>query len=96
MNSENSKTYKRHVLIFKLTSRLDLRRGVKMLLYQTLVFITHGKTWKAYIITTNLKYQLQHGMINLNYQMDHILYQVFKIIFRIFQKNIMKRLIIHQ
>ena len=28
----------------------------------------------------NLKYQLQHGMINLNYLLDHILYQIFKII----------------
>ena len=29
MNSENSKTSKPHVLIFKLTDRLDLRRGEK-------------------------------------------------------------------
>ena len=59
----------------------------KALLYQTLVFITHGKTQKAHIIATNLKYQLQHGMINLNYQMGHILYQIFKIILSLFQKN---------
>ena len=26
----------------------------------------------------NLKYQLQHGMKNLNYLMDHILYQIFE------------------
>ena len=33
-------------------------------------------TWKnikAHTITINLKYKLQHGMINLNYQMGHIL-----------------------
>ena len=30
-------------------------------------------------MTTNLKYQLQHRIINLNYQIGHILYQVFKI-----------------
>ena len=29
MNSENSKTSKPHVLIFKLTDKLDLRRGEK-------------------------------------------------------------------
>ena len=44
MNSENSKTSKPHDLILKLTYKLDLRRGEKVLLYQILVFITHGKT----------------------------------------------------
>ena len=29
MNSENSKTSERHVLILKLTDKLDLRRGEK-------------------------------------------------------------------
>ena len=29
--------------------------------------------------TMNLKYQLQHGMTNLNYLMDHILHHMFKI-----------------
>ena len=36
MNSRNSKT---HVLILKLTDKLDLKR----LLYQILVFTIHGK-----------------------------------------------------
>ena len=31
-----------------------------MLLYQGLVSITHGKTKKAYILATNVIYQLQH------------------------------------
>ena len=44
MNSENSKTSEPHVLILKLTDKLDLRRGERVLLYQILVFITHGKT----------------------------------------------------
>ena len=44
MNSENSNTSEPHVLILKLTDKLDLRRGKKMLLYQTLVSIRHGKT----------------------------------------------------
>ena len=44
INSENSKTSEPHVLILKLTSKLDLRRGEKMLLYQALVFITQEKT----------------------------------------------------
>ena len=33
MNSQNSKTSKPHVLILKLTDKLDLRRGEKMLLF---------------------------------------------------------------
>ena len=44
MNSENSKTFEPYVLILKLTDKLDLRRGEKVLLYQTLVFTTHGKS----------------------------------------------------
>ena len=37
MNSENSKTSEYHVLVLKLTDKLDLRRGQKLLLYQILV-----------------------------------------------------------
>ena len=42
---------------------------------------------KAHIITINLKYLHQHGMINLNCLMDRILYQIFKIILTIFKKK---------
>ena len=35
----------------------------------------------------NLKYLHQHGIMNLNYQMDLILYQIFKIILSIFKKK---------
>ena len=73
MNSENSKNSEPHVLILKLTGKLGLRRDEKILLYQILVFTIHGKTKKAHTIIINLKYHLQHGMINLNYQMGHIL-----------------------
>ena len=38
MNSENSKTSEYHVLVLKLTDKLDLRRG-----HQILVFIIRGK-----------------------------------------------------
>ena len=43
MNSENRKTFKPHVLILNLADKIDLRRGEKVLLYQILVFIRHGK-----------------------------------------------------
>ena len=35
----------------------------------------------------NLKFQLQHGMKNLDYLMDHILYQIFEIILNISLKT---------
>ena len=44
MNSKNSRTSEPYLLILKLTDKLDLRRGEIVLLYQILVFITHGKT----------------------------------------------------
>ena len=42
-NSKNSRTSEYHVLVLKLTDKLDLRRSQKMLLYQILVFTI---TWK--------------------------------------------------
>ena len=59
----------------------------KFLLHQTLVFITHGKTLKTHTITINLKYLHPHGMMNLNYKMDRILCQIFKIILNTFKKK---------
>ena len=44
MNSENSKNSEYHVLVLKLTDKLDVRRGQKLVLYQILVSIIHGKT----------------------------------------------------
>ena len=82
LNSKNVKTSKPYVLILTFNDKLDLRRGEKVLPYQILAFITHGETKKTHIITINSKYQLQHGMINLNYQMAQIL--IFKIILSIF------------
>ena len=96
MNSENSKTFHPHRLLLNITDKIDLRRDEKALLYQILVFAILGKTLKNYTTTINLKYHLQHEMINLNYLMDHILYQIFNTILNIFQKNMEKRMIILQ
>ena len=96
MNSENSKTSKQHVLILKITNKLDLRIGEKTLPSQILAFITNGKRQKAHAITINLKYLHQYGMINLNCPMDRILYQIFKTILNIFKKKQEKILINHK
>ena len=44
MNSVSSKTSEPRVLILNLTDKLDLRRGERLLPYQILQFVTHGKT----------------------------------------------------
>ena len=43
MNSKNSKTLKQHILILKLTDKLDLRIGIKVIALSNLAFIIHGK-----------------------------------------------------
>ena len=74
MNSENSKKSRSHVLILKLTDKLELRRGEKSV---TLSNLSICYTWKNIKSSyKNLKYQLQHRMMNLNYQVDHTLYQI--------------------
>ena len=84
MNSENSKIHKPHILILKLTNKLDLRMGKKVIALSNLSIYYKWKNIKSHTITINLRYQHQHGMINLNYQMDLIQYQIFKIILSIF------------
>ena len=43
INSENSKTYKAHILMLKLTNKLDLRRGEKII---TLSNLNIYYSWK--------------------------------------------------
>ena len=43
INSENSKRPKPHILILKVINKLDLKIGKKVIAYQILAFITHGK-----------------------------------------------------
>ena len=50
MNSENSKTSKPHVLILKLTDKLDLRRGEKSI---TISNLSIYYTWKNIKSTYN-------------------------------------------
>ena len=54
----NSETSKPHVLILKLTDKLELRRGEESVVLSNLSIYY---TWKK-IKIINLKYRLQHGM----------------------------------
>ena len=83
MNSENSKTSEPHVVILKLTHKLDLRRGEKStLLYQILVFITHRKTksshnnneFKISAPTWNDKFDLPDGSYSVSDIQDYFGY----------------------
>ena len=84
MNSKNSKTSDSSRLLLNLTDKIVL---INIFLFQTLACTIHRKYKKSHMRTINLKYQLQHGMKNLNYVTDHILYQIFKIILNIFKKK---------
>ena len=70
MNPESSKTSDPHRLLLSLYDKLNLKRSDNMLGYQILAFIYMEKCKK--IIS-------EYEIWNLNYLMNHILYQTFKI-----------------
>ena len=96
MNLENSRTPKYHVLGLKLTDKLELRRSERSVTLSNLSIYYTWKNIKSLYNNNKFKYLLQHGVMNLSYLMDHIEYQIFKIILSIFLRNIVKMLIIYQ
>ena len=84
MNSENSKTSEYHVLVFKLTDKLDLRRGQKTVALSNLSIYYMWKNVKSSYNNNKFKISAPTWSENLSYQMDHIQYQIFKIILNIF------------
>ena len=77
MNSEKSKTSEPHILILKLTDKLDLRRGEKIIALSKRSIYYTWKSIKSSYNNNKFKYQLQPGMISLNCLMDCILYEVY-------------------
>ena len=84
MDSENSRTSEYHVLVLKLTDKLDLRRGRKTVALSNLSIYYTWKNIKSSYNNNKFKISAQRGVKNLSYQMDHIQYQIFKIILNIF------------
>ena len=84
MNSENSKTSKPHVLILKLTDKLDLRRAEKSIALSNLSIYYTRKIIKGSYNNNKFKISAQNEKMNLNYLMDHILCQIFDNILSIF------------
>ena len=65
MNSEKSKTSKSHVLILKLADKYDFRSDEKSTGLSNLSIYYKWKKLKN-VKLTNLKYHLQHGILNFN------------------------------
>ena len=96
MNSENSKTSEPHVLILKLTDKLDLRRGEKSIALSNLsIYYTwknikssyNNNKSKIYAPTWNDKFELPDGSYSVSDIQDYFEYIL---------KNIMYRLTIYQ
>ena len=68
---------KLHIIIHQISTLKTLWIFTKNLLQNHILFKLLIKKFYTKII--NLKYQLQHGINNLKYLMNHILYQIFKI-----------------
>ena len=83
MNSEDSKTSDSHILLLDLSDKIDLRKTDK---YVALSNLNIHYAWKdlfrqkIHTKKINLKYMRLCKMKILFYLMDHILYQIFKII----------------
>ena len=75
MNSENSRTSEYHVLLLKLVDKLDLRKGQKSVALSNLSIYYTWRNIKSSYKNNKFKYLLQNGVMNLNYQTDHIQYQ---------------------
>ena len=76
MNSKNIKPSAPHRLLLNFTNKIDGRKDRYIALSNLSIY----KTWKNIKMSYKEQYQLEHGMTNLNYLMEHILYQIFKII----------------
>ena len=72
MNSENSKTSDSHRVLLTFSNKMLRSDKYVASLNHSIYY-----TWEN-IKIKNLKHQLQHEMKNLNYLIDHILYQINK------------------
>ena len=87
INSENSKISKAHVLIFKLTNALDLRRGEKIIALSNLsIYYTwknvkssyNNNKFKISASTWNDKFELLDGSYSVSDSQDYFEYILIK------------------
>ena len=81
INSKNSKSSDPYSLLLNLAGKINLKISDKK--KRSPIICYTWKISKNLIRTTNLKYQLQHGIKNLSYLMHHIPYQILEIILSI-------------
>ena len=82
MNSENSETSKPHVLTLKLTSKLDLRTGEKVIALSNLIYYTwrnikssyNNNKFKISAPTWNDEFELQDGSYSVSDIQDYFNY----------------------
>ena len=79
MNSGNSKASDLHRLLLNLSDKVNLKRSDKYIALSNLSIYCTWKNIKISYKIINLKYQLLHGMMSLDYLMDQILYKIFNI-----------------
>ena len=84
MNYKNTKTSDPQRLLLNLTDKINLKGRDKYVALSNLSMYYTWKNIKCHIRTINLKCQLHNEMKNLIYLMDHVLYQIFKIILSIY------------
>ena len=86
MNNLNSKTNESNRFIYQFNDKLN-RKNPNKNMTLALVFMIHGNTLNLNTTTTNLKFLLQLGMMNLICLMDVILLLTYKIVLNISSKN---------
>ena len=84
MNSKNNKSSDPHRLLLNLTDKIDSRKKDKYIALSNLNIYYTWKNIKKSYKNNKLKISAPTWMKYLNYLMDHILYQIFKIIFSIY------------
>ena len=96
MNSENSKISEYHVLVLKLTDKLDLRRGQKTVALSNLsIYYTWKNVKSSY---KNNKFKISAPTWSEEFELPDESYSISDIqdYLNMFEKNIVKVLIIHQ
>ena len=83
MNSENSNTSDPRKLLLNVSNKINFNRSDKYVALSNLSILYARKNSYSHTGLINLKYLGQREIKNLNYQMNHILYQIFKIILSI-------------
>ena len=87
VNFKNSKTSDPHRLLLNLTDKINFDKKLIYVALSILAFTIYGKIQKSHIRTLKLKFRLEHGVKNLNYLMNHNVYQIFKIILNLYKKH---------